>query len=1821
MTTLLNLADLLFLQAAVNAGPFHAPGTDPFTLAGTRTTDGTFNNLTNTTIVDQYGNTVDTDLFANKDQPFFHVAPGYDPLENPEGFATGFEADGVTPYIEGLSPGNPWYQGVEYAPTANVIDNAPRLISNLVASMETNPIADLFNPAAETSEIFGNNGSDALFIQPTNALFTFFGQFFDHGLDFVNKGPAGDFGTVAGDFLGPTTRATLDANGDPINSTAPLVDQSQTYASSPDVTFYLMEYDANGIATGRLVTHADGTMATWADIKANALKKGIVLDDTDGFDIPAPVFNGLPNNYTKGAGTGQNLLADINFFADPAGGTKDPDNNGTIGLGADSFLDFYDNELLDAHKVAGDGRVNENVALTAIHQAFHGEHNRIVLQIQDLIEQQDQLTPGFVNQWDGARIFEAAKLVNEMQYQHFVFEEYARRLSPNVDEFAQYDVTINPNVSLEFSQAIFRLGHSQLTDDVLSVNAADQEISINAPGMPSLVAAFLNPVAFDAVGAADLIEGQTRQEMNEIDNHVVDSVRNLLLGQPLDLAAINIARGRDVNLPTLNQLRQEIFDQTGGQAANLAPYVSWSDFGAHLLHPDSLVNFIAAYTRDDGIVGSHANDIAIARSNALANEGDPTFLAALRLEAGEAMLDPTFMGEAGNQGFEDIDLWIGGLAEAHVTGAGASAGMLGSTFDFIFAQQLIALQNGDRLYYLGRLAGTNLLDTMEGTKFGELFERGTGARHTNGDIFGAADEHVEMSSLELGGTQTFTTQHALADLVSEVVGGTTLDDTISTGSGNDTVWAEDGDDEIDTGNGADFVYGGAGDDIINAGDNNDFVRGDAGDDLINAGLGDDVIFSDVGNDTVNAGDGFNEVFAGKGNDTINGGAQDDTLVGNENDDIISGGGGNDALEGSSGNDYLSGGIGVDTLLGLEENDILVGGAGADTLDGGLLLPGYDMATYATPAGPTQAGLVIDMTGAVSTGDALGDIFIDIEEVRGTAKNDQILGDALGNVLSGGGGQDLMNGGDGDDTLYSNDLFADTLIGGLGIDLGVWLGYNFGDAVFNVDTDGVGTVQVGGFTDTLSGVEFLGFDDGIWSASTLEFVPLIGVTDSATQTINGIELDGNLVSNFALLDNTVIPVGGIHVGDVEILDPDGVNGTRVVNILGPDAASFIIQNGPGGVQELRFIGGNVPGQAMVNFEAKEFYNISLDVADGSGGSAINYTLNVTDVNDNAPLMTSPDRVNVFEGADTNIVIYRSTATDRDLENNSPALTPLEFTLAAPGVGNDNGLFSPSDNGEVRFTDPAVAGTYNLEVESFDGVHTTTKIVQVVVSPTPNAPPEVVFVSKVLAADTGASGSDFITQNGNITLSGTYDDPDSSVDLVEIFSGQTKLGDATLTPGLGNSGTWSFVTNLGVGTHNLRAVATDDGGLNGPVGKAVDSGGTVIVDQTATAVMTFNPITADNIINFAESGANIAITGTVNGEVEQGDVVSLTINGIVYNGAVGPVALNTGAFSIIVPASSLVDDANKTVDGSVSISDVAGNVALIQKAHAYLVNLAPPNGAPVITSDGGGSAALINVAENTSAVTTVTATDADLDPLSILIVGGADQAKFQIVNGVVSFISAPDFEKPTDAGGDNVYEVQVQVSDGNTTDLQTLSVNVTDVAGNTVNGTSAKDTINGSNGATAEADVISGKGKSDKLFGLAGDDELKGNKGKDRLDGGADDDELDGGKGGDTYVFADGYGNDSAKYQAGQDKFDLSGTGIDTFKQLKQLMDQQGNSVVIDFGGGDMLTVRNATIATLKANKGDFNFAPNAKSNSNKAGGGDSVDMVGMVKSLISDFDFA
>ena len=94
----------------------------------------------------------------------------------------------------------------------------------------------------------------------------------------------------------------------------------------------------------------------------------------------------------------------------------------------------------------------------------------------------------------------------------------------------------------------------------------------------------------------------TRQTGNEIDEFVTEALRNNLLGLPLDLATINMARARDAGVPRLNEARRAFFAESGN--TQVRPYDSWVDFGFSLKHPESLVNFVAAYGRHTTITSA-----------------------------------------------------------------------------------------------------------------------------------------------------------------------------------------------------------------------------------------------------------------------------------------------------------------------------------------------------------------------------------------------------------------------------------------------------------------------------------------------------------------------------------------------------------------------------------------------------------------------------------------------------------------------------------------------------------------------------------------------------------------------------------------------------------------------------------------------------------------------------------------------------------------------------------------------------------------------------------------------------------------------------------------------------------------------------------------------------------------------------------------------------------------------------------------------------------------------------------------------------------------
>ena len=282
------------------------------------------------------------------------------------------------------------------------------------------------------------------------------------------------------------------------------------------------------------------------------------------------------------------------------------------------------------------------------------------------------------------------------------------------------------------------------------------------------------------------------------------------------------------------------------------------------------------------------------------------------------------------------------------------------------------------------------------------------------------------------------------------------------------------------------VTGTAGDDLIDGTDAGDMIAGGAGDDTLRGGAGDDILLDGAGADRLSGGDGADifviaadggkdwildfepgrdridlsahpmlysidqitivattrgarlrftpenavEVIARDGQpidpavfttgDLVNLGRPPLALIGN----LIEGGGGNDSLAGTGA---------ADRQRGLAGNDRLAGSAGADTLDGGA---GRDMADYLGAA----AGIATNLATGGRMGDAAGDVYAGVEDLRGSAHDDLIEGDGAANMLIGHMGHDTLAGGGG----------GDILVGGPGRD---WLAGGVGDDVLSGGSGG------------------------------------------------------------------------------------------------------------------------------------------------------------------------------------------------------------------------------------------------------------------------------------------------------------------------------------------------------------------------------------------------------------------------------------------------------------------------------------------------------------------------------------------------------------------------------------------------------------------------------------------------------------------------------------------------------------------------------------------------------------------------------------------------
>ena len=242
---------------------------------------------------------------------------------------------------------------------------------------------------------------------------------------------------------------------------------------------------------------------------------------------------------------------------------------------------------------AGDVRTNENVALIALHTVLLREHNRLA----------DELKTADPTLTDDEIYQQARRLVSAI-IQHITYSEYLPLLlGPDaIVPYAGYQSEANPTQSELFASAAFRVGHSQIPPEFQRLDENGQALS---GGPISLQDAFFMTGPVKADGIEPYLRGLAETLMQEIDVKVIDDVRNFLFGPPgaggMDLAAMNIQRGRDVGLPSYAQARIDF---------GLSPITSFSQITSDLAVQQSLQNIYGTVDKIDVWIGGLAENHA-----------------------------------------------------------------------------------------------------------------------------------------------------------------------------------------------------------------------------------------------------------------------------------------------------------------------------------------------------------------------------------------------------------------------------------------------------------------------------------------------------------------------------------------------------------------------------------------------------------------------------------------------------------------------------------------------------------------------------------------------------------------------------------------------------------------------------------------------------------------------------------------------------------------------------------------------------------------------------------------------------------------------------------------------------------------------------------------------------------------------------------------------------------------------------------------------------------------------------------------------------------
>ncbi len=198
--------------------------------------------------------------------------------------------------------------------------------------------------------------------------------------------------------------------------------------------------------------------------------------------------------------------------------------------------------------LCGDIRANEHLALSSMHTLFIREHNRLA----ELFAAADPTL-------DDEAIYQKARKRVGALIQVITYNEFLPALlgTNALAPYQGYNPSVDPGIDQVFSTAAFRIGHTMVSSTLLRLDANGNPI---AQGNLPIKDGFFTPNRLITEGGIDpILRGLAASNMQTIDTHLVDDLRNFLFGPPgaggFDLASLNIQRGRDHGLPDYNSIR------------------------------------------------------------------------------------------------------------------------------------------------------------------------------------------------------------------------------------------------------------------------------------------------------------------------------------------------------------------------------------------------------------------------------------------------------------------------------------------------------------------------------------------------------------------------------------------------------------------------------------------------------------------------------------------------------------------------------------------------------------------------------------------------------------------------------------------------------------------------------------------------------------------------------------------------------------------------------------------------------------------------------------------------------------------------------------------------------------------------------------------------------------------------------------------------------------------------------------------------------------------------------------------------------------------